>query len=104
MLAAMVSFAVAPGVRAAGVTLITHGFNSDVESWVIPMTEVIPHHPAFRGTNFSCYEISITQSSGQYVATQTFLGGVSPLATDSGEILIKLDWSTLSGIGGASTL
>jgi hypothetical protein len=61
------------------------------------MATKIPGYPGFPGTNFSCYEIAITQNAqNQYVATPTLLAGASPLATDSGEIIIKLDWSTLS--------
>ncbi|TAK94198.1 MAG: hypothetical protein EPO07_17060 [Verrucomicrobia bacterium] len=91
-------------VRGAGVTLITHGFNSDVTSWIIPMADAMTRYPGFPGTNSSCYEISITQNGqGQYVTTQTFLAGTSPLTSDSGEIFIKLDWSTLSS-GSVSTL
>ena len=91
-------------VRGAGVTIITHGFTGNVTDWIIPMSERIPGHPSFSGTTFSCYQISITRNgSGQYVAAATFLGGAAPLVTDSGEILVKLDWSTLSGLGGAST-
>jgi hypothetical protein len=90
--------------RGAGVTVITHGFNGNVEDWVIPMTEVVSGHPSFRGTSVSCYEISITRNgSGQYVAAATFLGGVAPTLTDSGEILVKLDWSSLAGFLGPSS-
>jgi hypothetical protein len=84
-------------VLAGGVTLITHGFNGNVTDWIIPMTEKIPPYATFPGTNFSCYEISISQTSGVYYTTQTRLSGGPPLGTDSGEIIIKLDWSTLSG-------
>jgi hypothetical protein len=91
-------------VAAAGVTVITHGFSSNVTDWIIPMAGKIGGYPGFPGTTYSCYEISITRnSSGQYVAAATFLTGAPPLLTDSGEIVVKLDWSTLSSFGGAST-
>lgn len=91
-------------VRGAGVTVITHGFNGNVTDWIIPMAEAIPGYGSFPGTAFSCYEISVTENgSGQTVATAAFLGGVAPTDSDSGEILVKLDWSALAGIGGAST-
>ncbi len=68
------------------------------------MAEAAPHYPSFPGTTYSCYEISITRNgSGQYVAAATFLGGTQPALADSGEILIKLDWSTLSSLGGTSS-
>jgi len=92
---------IVPPALGAGVTVITHGFNGNVEDWIIPMTERVSGHPSFRGTSVSCYEISITRNgSGQYVAAATFLGGVAPTLTDSGEILVKLDWSSLAGLGG----
>ena len=90
--------------EAGGVTLITHGFNSDVASWIIPMQGRVAQYGSLSPTNSACYQVSITQSSGQYVTTATFLSGTNPLAAASGEILIKLDWSTLSGLGGPSTL
>ena len=91
-------------VRGGGVTVITHGFNSNVTDWIIPMAGALPGYPFFPGATYSCYEISITRNgSGQYVAAATFLGGAPPTLTDSGEILIKLDWSTLSSVGGASS-
>ncbi len=91
-------------VHAGGVTIITHGFNSNVTDWIIPMAGKVPAYPGFPGATYSCYEISITRNgSGQYVAAATFLGGAVPLITDSGEILVKLDWSTVSSIGGASS-
>ena len=88
----------------AGVTVITHGFNGNVTDWIIPMTERVSGHPSFRGTSVSCYQISITQNgSGQYLAAATFLGGLAPTLTDSGEILVKLDWSSLAGGGSPTT-
>jgi hypothetical protein len=94
----------AGSVNAGGVTIITHGFNSNVTDWIIPMAGKMRTYPTFPGATYSCYEISITRNgSGQYVAAATFLGGTPPLLTDSGEIVVKLDWSTLSGLGGPST-
>src|SRR6266478_3928097 len=91
-------------VAASGVTIITHGFSSNVTDWIIPMAGKVGGYPTFPGTTYSCYEISITRNgSGQYVATATFLNGTPPLLTDSGEIVVKLDWSTLSSFGGPST-
>ncbi len=78
---------------AAGVTVITHGFNGDITDWIIPMAEQIPVYPSFPGTNYSCYEMRV---ASDYGVTQSRIGGVSPLVSDSGEIIIKLDWSVLS--------
>jgi hypothetical protein len=68
------------------------------------MAESIPGYASFPGLTDTCYVLSITRNgSGQIVATATIHHGAPPTGSDSGEILIKLDWSTLSGIGGAST-
>ncbi len=90
-------------VRGAGVTLITHGFNSDVTSWVIPMGDKIAQYRSFPGTNCASYQISITKSGGTYQISQAFLDGVNPLTSDSGEIIIALDWSTISATTGVPT-
>ena len=86
-------------VIGGGVTVMTHGFAGDVDDWIIPMAGEFVNHPMFPGAQFSCYEISVT-SGGVAV---TFLGGVDPTLSDSGEILIKLDWSTIAGGGTSST-
>jgi hypothetical protein len=83
-------------VPAGGVTVITHGFNANVTDWVIPMLDKIPSFRTFPGTNVSEYQISITRNASTYSLTSTFLDGVAPSGSDSGEILIALDWSTLS--------
>jgi hypothetical protein len=83
-------------VFAGGVTLATHGFNGNVTDWVIPMLDKIPSFRSFPGTNVSEYQISITRSGGAYSITQTFLDGIAPATSDSGEILVALDWSSLS--------
>ena len=89
---------------AGGVTIITHGFNSNVTDWIIPMAGKVGGYPGFPGATYSCYQISITRNgSGQYVTSASLIGGAPPLSIDSGEIVVKLDWSTLSSVGGPST-
>src|ERR1035438_7672576 len=90
----------APG---AGVTVITHGFDGNVTDWVIPMGDKIPQYHGFPGSNSTSYEISITKNGSAYAISETFLDGVSPLTSDSGDIVIALDWSSLSGLFGPST-
>ena len=47
---------------AGGVTVITHGFASNVNDWIIPMAGKVGGHPAFPGETYSCYQISITRN------------------------------------------
>jgi hypothetical protein len=97
-------FLVPAKTSAAGVTLITHGFNGNVTDWVIPMCDRIPQYQTFAGTNYSIYQISITKSGSVYSISQAFLSGATnPLASDSGEIIIALDWSTLATLSPATS-
>lgn len=89
----LLNVAAVSSARGAGVTIITHGFNGDIDSWIIPMAQQIPAYVSFPGTNFSCYEMVI---ANDYSVSQSRIGGVSPLASDSAEIIIKLDWSVVS--------
>ena len=84
-----------PQARGGGVTLITHGFNSDITSWILPMASRFPGHPGFPGTQLTCYEIEITASGGGFAATATRLDGPAPDASNIGEIVVKLDWSSI---------
>ena len=102
--AALGLFGSGPSIRGAGVTVITHGFNSDITSWIIPMAGKITVYPSFPGANSTCYELSITRNGSTYTNTLTLIAGVPPLTSDSGEIIIKLDWSTIDTTLGVSTV
>lgn len=97
-------FGAIQSASSAGVTLVTHGFNGNVTDWVIPMCNKIAQYHSIPGTNVSIYQISVTQPSpGVYSVSQTFLDGVSATVSDSGEILLALDWSSLSSGGTPTT-
>ena len=81
---------------AGGVTLITHGLNGDVDGWVTGMATNIPNYERFPGTNFTCYEMYFYASGGSYYLTADQVGGSAPADTDSGEIVVKLDWRQLA--------
>src|SRR4051812_2298331 len=84
-------------IHAAGVTIITHGLMGNVDDWVISMANRITKYPIFPGTNSTCYELYfIPAGGGTYTMTWRRLSGVAPTTSESGEILIKLDWSQLS--------
>jgi hypothetical protein len=85
------------GPAAAGVTIITHGLNGDVNGWVTGMATNIPAHPGFRGTNFSVYNMTFTPaSSGGFNVSATRTAGVAATNSDSGAVIIKLDWGALA--------
>jgi hypothetical protein len=79
------------------VTIVTHGFHSDADGWVAAMAEAIPYYPSFLGTNFSLYKITLTTDSSGYRYEYELDNGNLPFDTDSGQIIIKFDWSQLAG-------
>ncbi|HKQ38572.1 MAG TPA: hypothetical protein VJ063_10880 [Verrucomicrobiae bacterium] len=80
-------------VRGAGVTIITHGLNSNADDWVLAMAQRVPLHPNFPGTNFSCYAVDM---AANFTLTPTRIGGGPPTTSDSGEIVLKFDWGPLA--------
>src|SRR5438093_4519756 len=81
---------------AAGVTLITHGLNGNVDDWVISMADRMTSYPRFSGGRYTCYELYFALSGPDYILSWKRLGGDAPPDTGSGEIFIKLDWRQLA--------
>ncbi len=84
----------------AGVTIITHGFEGDVTGWIAAMANTIPvyyqqHHPGVQ-TNFSDYTMTVKFVSSKYTCAIT-TNGSPPASTQSGEVIIRLDWSNEAG-------
>lgn len=82
--------------KGAGVTIITHGLNGNVDGWVLAMAERMGEYYRFPGASFTCYELYFAETNSNYTLTWRRLAGPPPPATDSGEILIKLDWRQLA--------
>lgn len=80
----------------AGVSIITHGLNGNVDGWVTGMATKIPDYHLFLGTNFSCYEMHFYYDTGFYYLRATRVAGNAPIIPESGEIIIKLDWRDLA--------
>jgi hypothetical protein len=82
--------------NAAGVTIITHGLDGNVDDWVTGMANEIHSYYRFPGTNYTFYELYFVPSGSGYNLAWTRLGGSPPSATDTGEIIIAFDWSQLA--------
>ena len=90
-------------LMAGGVTVMTHGFNSDVDGWILPMAQRFTGRADFPSNDLTCYIIEIAGSDGAYTTTVTRVGGPPPGQSDSGEIVVKLDWSSISSAGSTSS-
>jgi hypothetical protein len=89
--------------KAAGVTIITHGYEDDSSfpTWVAAIADQMPPYFHYRypnlNTNFTTYRLVLSYNGGSYIFSSTRTNGAPPSATESGEIVIELDWSSLSG-------
>jgi hypothetical protein len=87
--------------KAAGVTIITHGYGGDVTGWIAAMAGEIPPYFQDRyagsSTNFTIYTITLTTDGTNYFYQWERDSGGSPSNTDTGEIIVKLDWSQMAG-------
>jgi hypothetical protein len=85
------------------VTIITHGFEDDsYPTWVTAMADNIPNYFQARypglESNCSTYKLTMTNiGETLYYYPPSRTNGSPPTATQSGEIIIELDWSALSG-------
>src|ERR1043166_2453527 len=90
-----------PAASASGVTVITHGYSSSADDWVRAMADRIPTYYSFPGTNFTTYKVTLTTDGTYYYYEWARTNGSAPAITDSGEIIVKLDWSQMAGGSGA---
>jgi len=61
------------------------------------MADRVPIYPTFPGTNFTTYKLTFTSTGGSGFYQWSRTNGSPPSLTDSGEIIVKLDWSSLAG-------
>jgi hypothetical protein len=87
--------------KAAGVTIITHGYDGDVTGWITAMADEIPnyYHNRYPGfsTNLTIYTITLTTDGTDYYYQWARDSASPPSNTDTGEIIVKLDWSQMAG-------
>lgn len=82
----------------AGVTLITHGLNGDVTGWVAQIANGIEGRLG-GSSAASIYTMTVAASNGKLAVTSFVpdAGQKAYTATSTGELIIKLDWNTVSG-------
>lgn len=94
----LAGFCLAPvSVSGGGVTIVTHGFNSNVIDWVIPMAGEMAGYRGLPANESSCYTLVVTEDP---TAPAVWEGGKKPDLSPTGEIFIKLDWSAVDGFFG----
>ncbi len=97
----VLSIFISPAAKAAGVTIITHGFGGNVDGWISGLASRLTNYPGFPGTNSTTYKLTLTTDGTSIFYQWSRVAGTSPTNTDSGEIIVKLDWSQMAGGGAA---
>src|SRR4051812_45332998 len=82
----------------AGVTILTHGLNGNINGWIAGAADAIQKRAGGAGAA-SQYVMKLEKSGGDIVVKSlTLQSGNIPLEqTTAGEAIIKLDWSAISG-------
>ena len=81
----------------AGVTILTHGYNGDITGWVATAAADIQARAGGKSAS-SIYTMSVT-AAGRGLTVSSFVpdsGQKNYRQTTGGEVIIKLDWSTVS--------
>ncbi len=82
----------------AGVTILAHGLDGDINGWIATAADAIQARAG--GTSAASeYVMKLDKSGGNIVVTSfTLKSGNLPLdQTTAGEAIVKLDWSAISG-------
>src|SRR4051812_47451563 len=85
----------------AGVTFLTHGYQGSVKGWIAKMSDDI----AARAGGASVYTMKVGENSKRQLAVLSLTrdrGSSGYRSTDAGEMIVKLDWSSVSD-GGEAT-
>lgn len=83
----------------AGVTLITHGYNGDVNGWVATAAADVQER-AGGSKAASIYTMSVAKNNSNRLTVTAFTPDKNQIdyrSTTGGELILKLDWSTVSG-------
>lgn len=86
-----------PRLLLSSVTLVTHGFNGNTQGWVSAVADGIAARTDDPG-NTSITTLSVTDAGGPSVSSFVLNAGPDPFAqSDSGDLIIKLEWGSISG-------
>lgn len=85
----------------AGVTMLTHGFNSNVDGWVAQMAQAIADRPDLT-VDQAIYRLEVTdpeKDNGPLTVTAEWISGQRPGLDEPAfpEIALLLDWSDVAG-------
>jgi hypothetical protein len=82
---------------AAGVTVITHGYDGNAQGWITAMAQAISGYNTNATADFVAYTLTLTTDGTDYFHQWSHDAGPMPLASTNCELLVKLDWSQMAG-------